>query len=84
MMPYSIRHALALATLAAAAAVGFFALKAPVLRVLEANAAQALSGAGAGRELRWVLLGLLIAPWTMRFLADISVIDRWSDAKDAQ
>lgn len=30
------------------------------VRVLEADAAQALGGAGAGREIRWVLLGLLI------------------------
>lgn len=30
------------------------------VRVLEANAAQALGGSGAGREVRWVLLGLLI------------------------
>jgi hypothetical protein len=31
------------------------------VRVLEADAAEALGGSGAGRELRWVLLGLLIA-----------------------
>jgi len=31
------------------------------VRVVEANAAQALGGSAAGREVRWVLLGLLIA-----------------------
>jgi len=31
------------------------------VRVLEANAAQALGGSAAGREVRWVLIGLLIA-----------------------
>jgi len=34
------------------------------VRVLEANSAQALGGSGAGREIRWVLLGLLIAALT--------------------
>jgi hypothetical protein len=34
------------------------------VRVLEADAAQALGGSGAGREVRWVLLGLLIAALT--------------------
>ncbi len=31
------------------------------VRVLDADAAQALGGNEAGREVRWVLLGLLIA-----------------------
>ena len=31
------------------------------VRILEANASLALGGSGAGREIRWVLLALLIA-----------------------